>query len=84
MSPLSWIFILSLNIFLFNLSFKKVVPLAIALEEIALEKADKKLFAILLSNTIFNFSLLIFLGFNLFNASSAALAPKSFGLRMSS
>ena len=60
-----------------------MVPLAIALEEIALEKADKKLFAILLSKIIFNFSLFIFLGFNFFNASSAALAPSSFGLRIS-
>ena len=46
--------------FLLSLSFKKVVPLAIALELIELAKFDKKFLEILLSKTISNLSLLIF------------------------
>ena len=83
MSALSWILILSPNIFLLSLFFKKVVPFANELEDMALENEDKKPLAILLSKIIFNFSLLIFYGFNFFKANSAAFDPNCFGFRIS-
>ena len=67
--------------FLLSLSFKKVVPLAIALELIELAKFDKKFLEILLSKTISNLSLLIFFGFNLSIAFFAAFEPICSGLR---
>ena len=54
------IFISELKIFWFNLSFKNVVPFAIALDEMALAKIERKFFDILLSNIRLIFSLLIF------------------------
>ena len=81
--PWSNIFISVLKTCWFNLSFKNVVPFAIALDDIALAKIDRKVFDILLSNIRLIFSLFIFFGFNFLTACSAAIDPSCLGFKIS-